>query len=199
MLVGAVKFRAIDQRAAIVTYHRIGRRGLRSGARFQNLVLQAAGQRNHALFSFIRGQKCVAFRLILIRSLFRFLLLLLAHFGLHLGEHRFRFVFRQARLGTSRSVLQSLSNQTPVHLEGLLFQVRSKSASDVHSQRVAELLFPRGKRSRRHPCLLNRSFRRRACLRSCGCRSRWSRSRRSAWCWGLLRIANSSQQHAGGQ
>src|ERR1700730_5157253 len=39
----AVKLRAIDQRAAIITYHRVSRRRLRAITFFQNLVLQSAG------------------------------------------------------------------------------------------------------------------------------------------------------------
>src|SRR5450755_2706607 len=47
-LVGAVKLRAIDQSAAVITNDGVGRRGLRARASSQDLVLQAVGQSNDA-------------------------------------------------------------------------------------------------------------------------------------------------------
>ena len=45
----------------IVAGDRVGRRRLRPCSRCQNLVLQAAGQRDHAFFGLVRGQKRIAF------------------------------------------------------------------------------------------------------------------------------------------
>ena len=120
-LVGTVKFLAIDESAPVVAFDRVARRGLRSGAGCQNLVLQAAGQRNHAVFTFVGGQKCFAFGLIRSRSLLRFLLLLFLNLGLNLVEHSFRFVLRQTRLRACCGVLHSLGNQIPVHVHRLFF------------------------------------------------------------------------------
>src|SRR5208282_1391731 len=93
-LVGTVKFRAIDESATVVANHRVGRGGLQSGSGGQNLVLQTAGQRDNAFFTFVGGQKCISFSLVCHRRFCHFLLLLFLDFVLHLGEHGLRFVCR---------------------------------------------------------------------------------------------------------
>src|SRR6266852_5907167 len=140
----------------------------------------------------------------IICSLFHFFLLLFLNLRLYLLEHGLRFLLRQTRLATGHRVFQSLGYESRVYLHRLLFQVGSKPCPDIHSQCVAELLFSCCK------CWRRRAFRRRSrflhgrlrgCgrFRSCGCRSRWSRCRRSACWWGLLGIAIPDQHHPGGQ
>jgi hypothetical protein len=197
-LVGAVKFRAVDESAPVVTHNLVARGGLRSVARFQNLVLQTAGKVTTPSFALLAARNASPSVLFAAAASCIFSCCSLRPRSAP-REHGLRFFFRQTRLTAGHGVLQSLGHQIPVHFHRLLFQAAPRLFPDVHSQCVAELFFSRCKGSRRRAFrrCRSRSFRR--SFRSCGCRSRWSRCRRSA-CWrSLLGIAISGQHHPCGQ
>src|SRR5215472_3560343 len=93
----AVKLRAVDKSAAIVTGHGIGGCGLRAGPGRQDLILQAVGQGYNAFLGLIGGEESLSLFLIL-RGNFR------AHVGLPLLQGGTLFLLGQQSLPTARSI-----------------------------------------------------------------------------------------------
>src|SRR5207245_7457884 len=94
-LVGTVKFLAVEKRPTIVADDGVGGRGLRAGAFLQDLVLQAAGERDNTIFRFVGGQESFPFLLVRLGGLLPNLLLLLAHIVLERRESGLGLLVRQ--------------------------------------------------------------------------------------------------------
>src|SRR4029077_5177004 len=174
---------AVQQCAPVVARDGVGGCRLRSRAFGQNLVLQAAGKRDHAILGLVRGQEFLANFLVGLPGQFHFFFLFGAHFGLKLGERRFHFVIGQKRFAACEGVFHPPQQDCLVDVNGLLAQVRSQALPHVHSQGIAGFVFLSLERQRRL-CFwlgsLSRLRSRSLLGAASGCRSRFR-------CRGLLR------------
>src|SRR5580700_4998296 len=197
-LVAAVELGAVDQRAAIVADHGIARGGLRPCACGHDLVLQPAGQCDYAFFTFVSGEKSVAFFLVAFRGLLHLGLLLLVHLFLHFSHHGLSFLLGEQRLAAGETISQASDEDRGIERDRLLLKTLAHSFCRIHSEGIAELV------------LLGFQNQRSRCSFLCGSggmrRPRWSlRFGRSGRGWGswwsrrcrsLLR-QGVAQQHPG--
>src|SRR6202030_3996743 len=123
----------------VVADYRIIRSRVWSGARFFDLVLQAAGQRDYTFFTFVRGQKRFPCFLVCVGCFFILLLHLGLHLFLDLRDRGLRLLVGKQRLAAGKSVLDATRHNGGVHRHRLLLEI----CSHFHSDGVTEFFFLR--------------------------------------------------------
>src|SRR5262249_34399306 len=116
-LVGAVKFRAVNQCAAVVAKNRVFGAGLGTGSRGEYFVLQTARESNNTSLRFVGRQKGFAFLLVRGTERRELRVLLLFHFSGECEEGSLRLFIRKKQLVASETILDAARDECWVELD----------------------------------------------------------------------------------
>ena len=101
--------------------------------------MQAAGQRDYALFALVGGEKSFSFFFVRVAGFFILLLHLSLHFFLHFHDRGLRFLVGEQGLVAGKRVFDAARHDVGVNGNRLLLEIRPH----LHPDGVAEFFFLR--------------------------------------------------------